>query len=286
MAASGIYEIVNLVNGKRYVGSAKDFGKRWNAHRMHLRRGTHHSRHLQASWKKHGEDAFAFRVVRECAVECLIEEEQRELDAGNWDYNICRRAGSTLGFKFSDESKAKLSAKAKGRKCPPRSAEYRAKISAAHKGRPKDPNHIAAMVTARREKGVSEEERAKHSANTKARWERGEFSRERSPEYRAKIAASLRGRKATPEHRANQSAAQRGRKHSEESKQKRSLALKGRRPSDATLRAAAESRRGKPPHNKGKPMSAEQKAKLSAARTGKKLGPRKSHSQLALPFAA
>lgn len=26
---SGIYEILNTVNGKRYIGSAKNFSKRW-----------------------------------------------------------------------------------------------------------------------------------------------------------------------------------------------------------------------------------------------------------------
>lgn len=36
MKASGIYEITNLINGKRYVGSAVNMYRRWYAHRWHL----------------------------------------------------------------------------------------------------------------------------------------------------------------------------------------------------------------------------------------------------------
>jgi predicted GIY-YIG superfamily endonuclease len=36
----GIYEIANRVNGKRYIGSAAFFNKRWSQHRGLLRRGT------------------------------------------------------------------------------------------------------------------------------------------------------------------------------------------------------------------------------------------------------
>jgi group I intron endonuclease len=60
---SGIYEIVNLVNGKRYIGSAVVFKARWYTHRRELRAGTHHARKLQGAWNKSGESEFVFRIL-------------------------------------------------------------------------------------------------------------------------------------------------------------------------------------------------------------------------------
>lgn len=60
---SGIYEIVNLENGKRYIGSAQNILRRWKHHRFLLANGRHCSRYMQASWKKYGEDKFEFRVL-------------------------------------------------------------------------------------------------------------------------------------------------------------------------------------------------------------------------------
>lgn len=63
---SGIYEIVNTVNGKRYIGSAKKFKIRWSKHVSALRLCKHHSRHLQAAWNKYGEAAFKFLPILTC----------------------------------------------------------------------------------------------------------------------------------------------------------------------------------------------------------------------------
>ena len=63
MATNVIYKIRNVVNGKFYVGSAADTRIRFRQHRKLLRKGTHHCKHLQNSWNKHGEDVFKFEVV-------------------------------------------------------------------------------------------------------------------------------------------------------------------------------------------------------------------------------
>ena len=42
-AQAGVYQIVNLANGKRYVGSARKFRQRWAEHRSMLARGVHHN---------------------------------------------------------------------------------------------------------------------------------------------------------------------------------------------------------------------------------------------------
>ena len=44
---SGIYEILNTVNGKRYIGSAVNLAKRWKEHRTGLNRKDHANQILQ-----------------------------------------------------------------------------------------------------------------------------------------------------------------------------------------------------------------------------------------------
>lgn len=104
----GIYEIVHLESGKRYVGSAVNFQSRFRVHKHHLRKNTHHSKYLQRAWNKYGESSFEFRILKLCDPIFLIIEEQKEIDAG-CDYNICLTANSPLGTKASPESRKKMS---------------------------------------------------------------------------------------------------------------------------------------------------------------------------------
>ena len=59
---SGIYKIVNKVNGKYYVGGSKNIHKRWLEHKGLLRRNIHDNGHLQNAWNKYGEATFDFIV--------------------------------------------------------------------------------------------------------------------------------------------------------------------------------------------------------------------------------
>ena len=60
---SGIYAIVHIETGRKYVGSAVNLTKRWNIHRHGLRNKKHHSAALQRAWDKYGEAAFSFEVL-------------------------------------------------------------------------------------------------------------------------------------------------------------------------------------------------------------------------------
>ncbi len=104
-----IYQIVNNVNGKRYIGSANDFHRRKNRHLQKLRKNEHANYHLQKSWNKYGESNFVFVILEyvECS-EDLIIREQWWLDTVNPEYNICRVAGSSLGVKRSEATKEKI----------------------------------------------------------------------------------------------------------------------------------------------------------------------------------
>lgn len=63
MKAQVIYKIINLTNGKFYVGSTVNQRERFRCHRSRLRRNAHHSKHLQAAWNQYGEDNFLFKVI-------------------------------------------------------------------------------------------------------------------------------------------------------------------------------------------------------------------------------
>lgn len=202
---SGIYEIVNAVNGHSYVGSAKDFANRWSGHQSRLRKGKHHNRHLQSAWDKYGADAFTFRRLLLCSAADLLLYEQIVIDGKRPEYNIAPRAGNTLGRRLSDETKAKIAVKAIGRK---RSRESVERAAEKRRGVPLSPEHRATLL------GNTHAQGLKHTDEWKAATSARQLGQKRpkDAQWRERIAASLRGRKATPEARANQAAAQLGKK--------------------------------------------------------------------------
>jgi group I intron endonuclease len=131
--ASGIYSIVNTVNGNRYVGSVVNIQKRWVHHQHKLRKNKHHNTHLQRAWNKYGEDVFCFEVLEYAPKSSLLEREQLYLDRMQPAYNIAKVAGiNMLGVKHKEETKKKMSKAAKGK---PKSTEHRASLSAAKTGK-------------------------------------------------------------------------------------------------------------------------------------------------------
>ena len=105
---SGIYQIKNKVNNKIYIGSAASFYYRWAEHKFLLRKQNHSNYHLQNAWNKYGEDSFEFFIVEECPEDKLIEKEQYYFDKLKPEYNICKIAGNTSGYKFTEKQKQKL----------------------------------------------------------------------------------------------------------------------------------------------------------------------------------
>ena len=134
MQRSGIYTITNLLNGKRYVGSAANLEQRLRAHRNKLRAGNHHNAHLQNSFNKNGEGVFVFKPILICEKKDLILYEQRAIDAlgvcAN-GYNRRSVAENNFGLSPSKEVRAKISTKLKGQKLPD---AMREKMRVANKG--------------------------------------------------------------------------------------------------------------------------------------------------------
>lgn len=136
---SGIYQIKNQVNGKRYIGSAVNLTKRWQNHLSDLRLSRHHNLHLQRAFEKYGEAVFAFAALE--AVEDafqLIPREQHYLDTLKPEYNISPTAGSSLGIRRTEETRRKLSEAHKGH---PVSEETRRKMSESRKGKSPTEEH-------------------------------------------------------------------------------------------------------------------------------------------------
>lgn len=96
---SGIYKITNSINGKFYIGSAKDIDYRWDEHKQYLNGGYHINPKLQNAWNFYGGDKFLFEIVEETSSEktVLLEREQHYLDLfkpymRDIGYNICPTA--------------------------------------------------------------------------------------------------------------------------------------------------------------------------------------------------
>lgn len=96
--ASGIYKIINKINGKYYVGSSSNITQRWRNHVKALKGGYHHNNHLQRSWLKYGPRHFEFRLVKSNVDRSeLLNEEQLWLDISKTEksmsYNLTFIAG-------------------------------------------------------------------------------------------------------------------------------------------------------------------------------------------------
>ena len=139
MSTSGIYQIKNQINGKRYIGSAVNLKRRWQHHLAALRRGGHNNLHLQRAFDKDSVEAFIFEILEEAKPEMLIEREQCYLDTLKPEYNFSPTAGSPLGYRHTQAAKLKMGKANAGERHhlygKHLSKETRAKLSSACKGK-------------------------------------------------------------------------------------------------------------------------------------------------------
>lgn len=143
---AGVYQILNTITGEAYIGSTVNISGRWSSHRYKLKNGTHGNRNLQASWNEYGSACFEFSVLAFAKDKSdLIASEQYFFERLNPAYNIAPKAGSCLGVKHTDESKANMGNSHRGEnnfwfgKVPAcagmsKRPEVKAKISARNSG--------------------------------------------------------------------------------------------------------------------------------------------------------
>lgn len=138
---SAIYGILNLLNGKIYIGSAVDYYHRLRTHKSKLKYNVHVNKHLQSAWNEYGQLAFEFIILEYIFNRNdLIDREQFWInltDCHNPElgYNIRKIAKSNLGLKKKEitlETRLRLSIANKGKK---HSDETKAKLSLLSKGR-------------------------------------------------------------------------------------------------------------------------------------------------------
>lgn len=113
---SCIYQILNIINGKFYIGHTNNYDIRWWEHERKLKVGKHDNPYLQRAWLKYGKDAFEFIIIELVELNELLHREQFWIDnLGACDnqlgYNInpdALRPPSGLGKKRTTEQKARI----------------------------------------------------------------------------------------------------------------------------------------------------------------------------------
>jgi len=109
---SGIYGLINKANGNSYVGSSVNLGKRFsNYYSFKYITDPKRNMIIHKALIKHGYSAFSLVVMEYCETTNIISREQYYIDLLKPKYNILSQAGSSLGFKHSEETRLKMSKK-------------------------------------------------------------------------------------------------------------------------------------------------------------------------------
>lgn len=150
----GIYRIRNKLNGKYYVGSAKDIKERLDSHNRALLKGGG-SPHLQNAWNKYGAENFILEILEEVkgSRDAAYEQEQEYLDDGfsrGVLYNVSTharggdspgQASRMWGKRRSIETRQKIGRANSGRKNGMFGKQHTEEWKRAHKERFTGKNH-------------------------------------------------------------------------------------------------------------------------------------------------
>jgi len=219
---SGVYQILNKINGKRYFGQAKQLATRAMQHEHSLNTGKHINKHLQAAWNLYGSDAFQFTVLH--VIEDKTERdavEQKLIDEwyGEQCYNIRKEVspGKSTWSHNPEETRQKLSAALLGKNLGKKvSEETRQKLSAALLG--KNLGKKASEETRQKLSEVRVGKKRSEKMQKKLREMR--VGKKQSEEAKQKIREANLGKKASEETKQKKREAMLGKKLSEEHKQK------------------------------------------------------------------
>lgn len=98
-----IYQLINVKNGKRYIGQSKRPNHRMSAHRTLLRRKAHHNDFLQRDWNAQLETDFAGSILESC--EDSIANERETFWINYFEGNVYNlQSGGTEGFSIDSYS--------------------------------------------------------------------------------------------------------------------------------------------------------------------------------------
>jgi len=199
----GIYGINSKTKPFRvYIGSSINITDRWKSHVKDLKNNKHHSSKLQNHYNKYGKDDLEFIVIVECDVDFIIKIEQLFIDKYNPYFNICRKAGTTFGYKHTEETKEKMKV--------PFTEEHKKNLSINTKGRVPWNKGIKGVI--------------KSSSETKNKISSALKGRKKSKEFCENASKRMMGYTMSEETRIKLGNSKRGVKMSEEAKRKMSIA--------------------------------------------------------------
>lgn len=131
---SGIYKFTNKINGKIYIGETMDFRARMYGH-VSRTKDEEWTSVINHAFKKYGFSNFIYEIVESYELgsvtkNFLLEREAfyiEKLDVMNEEkgYNRCPYGANTIGYKFSNESKKKMSMAKLGKKHTPEQIQKR-----------------------------------------------------------------------------------------------------------------------------------------------------------------
>lgn len=189
-----LYRIINLLNGKIYIGQTNDGKYRWRQHRYFAKNPERTGQYIHHAMAKHGIENFIYELIATCRtqedaneVESLLITQYNTRDKG-FGYNLtARRAYGG----HSEETKAKISAGNKGKQ---RSEETKSLIAENTKKQMESGNHP------RLGKKHSEESRQKMVESSKGQvaWNKG-LTGCFSEETKQKMSEAKLGKKASEE---------------------------------------------------------------------------------------
>jgi len=131
----GVYIFQNKLNGKRYVGSSINLSGRLSNY-FQTRGGENSPNFGMAIYRallKYGFDNFSLTVILipDATRESVLALEQHVMDTLNPEYNILKVAGSSAGYKHSEEHNSRISETMVGHSMP---ESTKAKISVSMAG--------------------------------------------------------------------------------------------------------------------------------------------------------
>lgn len=113
---AGVYNWLNLISGKSYVGSSINLGKRFqNYFNYNYISGSRQNMIIHKALLSYGYSNFKVEILEYCNKDETLAREQYYLDLLKPEYNILKIAGSPLGVKHSEATKIKMRLSGKNR---------------------------------------------------------------------------------------------------------------------------------------------------------------------------
>ena len=99
----GIYRIVNLLDGKCYVGASRNLKRREYFHNWaYIHKNNRYDKLLYQAMRKYGKEHFRFEILEYCSSEELMSKEQKWVefyDSQKNGYNATKGGNSCLNFE-------------------------------------------------------------------------------------------------------------------------------------------------------------------------------------------